>query len=78
MRQIQTALLASAFAFAVTAASAQSLEGTARLHFTTAPGVSNFSENKSGANTPLRGVAPVVWVDDTPIKADRRHRRPQR
>jgi hypothetical protein len=45
MKQIRTVLLASAFAFAATAAVAQSLEGTATMFFTTSGGVSNFSHN---------------------------------
>jgi hypothetical protein len=45
MKQIRTVLLASAFAFAATAALAQSLEGTATMFFTRSGGMSNYSHN---------------------------------
>jgi hypothetical protein len=69
MKPIKIALLASIFAFTAGAASAQSLEGTARLHYTTSAGVSNFTHNKSCANSPC---AAYVLVTTT---APRRHRR---
>jgi len=64
MKKVQTILLASAFAFAATAAFAQSLEGTARTFFTTAPGVSNFTHNMQ---------APASASPTAPVKVSRRH-----
>ncbi len=68
MKPITIALLAGVFAFAASAASAQSLQGTARLHFTTSAGVSNFTHNKTCANSPCAAYTMV-----TPT-ATRRHR----
>jgi len=68
MKSITFALLAGTLIFATDAALAQSLNGTARTFFTTAPGVSNFSGNKTGANTPIRNHADIyatVYADGT-------------
>lgn len=66
-------------------ACAQSLEGAVRS-VTPPPGVSNFSGNKSGANTPIRNHAniyasvyadrttPGPWIDDTSVAAKGAHR----
>ena len=59
MKPITIALLASTLIFAASAASAQSLQGTAMLHYTTSSGVSNFTGNKTCANSPCAAYALV-------------------
>ena len=73
MKPIKIALLASALVSVAGLASAQSLEGTARTFFTTAPGVSNFSGNKTCANFPCAVTAYAAASVDEPV-VTRRHR----
>ena len=74
MHPIKIALVAGALVLGTGAVFAQSLEGTARTHFTTSSGVSNFSHNRTGANTPLRGVYTVAVVEKTVVVRKKRHR----
>jgi len=85
MKPIATAVLVGALCCADGLACAQSLEGTARSVMPP-PGVSNFSGNKSGANTPIRnhaniyasvyadGTVPGPWIDDTSVRGKQKHR----
>ncbi len=77
MRLYRTALVAAVTVTAAGGASAQCLQGTVKSA-TPPPGVSNFSGNKSTANSRVRADAGAhedysgAWLDDSSVRVKRR------
>ena len=74
MKAFKAILIAGVLGLGATMASAQSLEGTARLFFTTSSGVSNYSNARTGANTLLQGTSLAARINDTSVKVTRLNR----